>query len=279
METQRSVLGPQSSVLGPQSSGLRPQVIILTGPNMAGKTTYGRMALLICLMAQCGSYVPAERARLGLADRLFLRSGANDDISLGQSTFMVEMTETAAILRNATPKSVAFFDEVGRGTSTYDGMALARAIVEYLAASPGHGCRALFSTHYHELADIEAACPAVQNYRMDVLEAADHVSFTYRVVRGSTDRSYGVHVARLAGLPPSVVGRAEAVLGHLEAQARGARHKVEKGPAASPLMPHASVARLADLNVDSMTPLEALNTLARLRAEAHEEIEIEEKRP
>src|SRR5205085_6159255 len=139
------------------------------------------------------SYVPAERARLGLVDRIFLRSGAGDDIAGGQSTFMVEMTETAAILRNASPRSLAFFDEVGRGTSTYDGMAIARAIVEHLA-EPAHGCRTIFSTHYHELAAIEAERPGVCNYRMEVRETANQVSFTYRPLPGSADRSYGVHV-------------------------------------------------------------------------------------
>src|SRR5207248_1381791 len=146
--------------------------VLLTGPNMAGKTTYGRMTLLVTLMGQCGSFVPAQRARLGLVDRVFLRSGAGDDIAGGRSTFMVEMTETAAILRGATTRSLVFFDEVGRGTSTYDGMAIARAIVEHLA-QPDCACRTIFSTHYHELASMEAERPVVRNYHTEVRETAD----------------------------------------------------------------------------------------------------------
>jgi DNA mismatch repair protein MutS len=245
-----------------------PQVALLTGPNMAGKTTYGRMVLLVALLAQIGSFVPAERARLGIVDRLFLRSGASDDIAGGASTFMVEMTEAAAILRGASGRSLAFFDEVGRGTSTYDGMAIARAIVEYLGSHPDHGCRAIFSTHYHELAAVADEHPRVQNFRMDVVESANQVTFTYRVVPGSADRSYGVHVARLAGLPPSVVARAEAVLADLEAggpprpPAPGARTG-SADPAA-----RAILEQLAGAEVDAITPIEALNLLARLRAGA-----------
>jgi DNA mismatch repair protein MutS len=240
-------------------------VILLTGPNMAGKTTYGRMVLLVSLLAQCGSFVPAQRARLGLVDRIFLRSGAADDIAGGRSTFMVEMTETAAILRNVTPRSLSFFDEVGRGTSTYDGMAIARAIVEYLA-SPGHRCRTIFSTHYHELAEIEAAEAAVRNWRMEVWEAADQVAFTYRVAPGSADRSYGVHVARLAGLPASVVARAADVLELLEREAspmlpRDSSRRVDLG------MEHV-LGDLADVTPEDLTPIEALNILARLQGDA-----------
>jgi DNA mismatch repair protein MutS len=257
-----------------------PQVIVLTGPNMAGKTTYGRMTLLVALMGQCGSFVPAERARLGLVDRVFLRSGAGDDIAGGQSTFMVEMTETAAILRNASGRSLAFFDEVGRGTSTYDGMSIAHAIVEYLAR-PAHGCRAIFSTHYHELAALEAEEPAVRNFRMDVQETASQVAFTYRVVPGSADRSYGVHVARLAGLPAGVVERAAAVLASLEAgSARNgaAREALGPGEAESPYgsPPHNAVgaadiiAELAEIDINSTTPLQALAALERLQRRARE---------
>jgi DNA mismatch repair protein MutS len=234
---------------------------------MAGKTTYGRMALLLTLLGQCGSFVPAERARLGIVDRVFLRSGAGDDIAGGQSTFMVEMTETAAILRSATSRSLAFFDEVGRGTSTYDGMALARAIVEYLAR-PGQGCRTIFSTHYHELAAIEGERPTVRNLQMEVRETAEQVAFTYRVIEGAADRSYGVHVARLAGLPPSVVGRAAQVLAELEA--RGGKATAAGGvrePAVVPLLPDL-ILKLADLDVDRMTPVEALACLDEVRRDA-----------
>jgi DNA mismatch repair protein MutS len=265
-----------------------PSIVVLTGPNMAGKTTYGRMVLLVALMGQCGSFVPAERARLGLVDRVFLRSGAGDDIAGGQSTFMVEMTETAAILRSATRRSLAFFDEVGRGTSTYDGMSIAHAIVEYLA-SPRRGCRAIFSTHYHELAAIEQHHPTVRNYRMDVQEMPGRIAFTYRVVPGSADRSYGVHVAQLAGLPASVIERATAVLQSLEAQ-RGGREGpplplgegggegVPSGsssaldsPQSAVGSPHSALLEeLADVDVERTTPLEALALLEQLQTQARQ---------
>jgi DNA mismatch repair protein MutS len=260
--------------------------MLLTGPNMAGKTTYGRMVLQVALMAQCGSFVPAERARLGLVDRIFLRSGAADDIAGGRSTFMVEMTETAAILRSVTLRSLAFFDEIGRGTSTFDGMAIARAVVECLAG-PDRGCRTIFSTHYHELAAIEEDFPAVRNFRMDVREAADQVCFTYHVVPGSADRSYGVHVARLAGLPAMVIARASEVLASLEVGGAGnprsdcapdnstSPHAGEgrggglRPKVAGAVPPHAPVVHaLVTLDPERMTPLDALNTLAELQAEA-----------
>jgi DNA mismatch repair protein MutS len=242
-----------------------PRIMLLTGPNMAGKTTYGRMALLATVMGQCGSFVPAERARIGLVDRVFLRSGAGDDIAGGQSTFMVEMTETAAILRNATPRSLAFFDEVGRGTSTYDGMAIARAIVEYLASSD-HGCRTIFSTHYHELAAIEDEMPGVQNYQMEVREEASRVWFTYRIARGSADRSYGVHVAELAGLPPALVARAHSVLHELEST-RPSPTRATESDTPDPL-PEV-LFELAAVDVNGTTPLDALRILHDLRARAN----------
>lgn len=256
-----------------------PSVIVLTGPNMAGKTTYGRMVLLVSLLAQVGCFVPAEHARLGLVDRLFLRSGASDDIAGGQSTFMVEMVEAAAILRGATSRSLAFFDEVGRGTSTYDGMAIARAIVEFLATSPEHGCRAVFSTHYHELADLEKAHANVHNFCMEVHEAADQVTFTYRVVPGSADRSYGVHVARLAGLPPSVVGRAEEVLAELERGPAGRETGPAPGTYGQQRRPPQVVYDLASADVDRMSPIEALNLLARLRAAAQSVLQTPNSAP
>jgi DNA mismatch repair protein MutS len=259
--TDTSVAPAQLMELGRPS-----HVMVLTGPNMAGKTTFGRMVLLVCLLGQCGSYVPAERARLGLVDRVYLRSGAGDDITGGQSTFMVEMTETAAILRGATERSLAFFDEVGRGTSTYDGMAIARAIVEYLT-EPDHACRIIFSTHYHELAAIEAERPGVCNYRMDVHETANQVFFTYRVVPGSADRSYGVHVARLAGLPGPVIARATEVLAALEA---GGARESEGGSTIVPRSPAipGPLTELAGVDVDYLTPVQALSELERLRAAA-----------
>jgi DNA mismatch repair protein MutS len=249
-----------------------PSVVLLTGPNMAGKTTYGRMSLLIALMGQCGSFVPADRARLGLVDRIFLRSGAGDDIAGGRSTFMVEMTETAAILRGATGRSLIFFDEVGRGTSTYDGMAIARAIVEYLA-HPDRACRTIFSTHYHELAAMESDEAIVRNYHTEVREAADQVAFTYRVVPGSADRSYGVHVARLAGLPASVIARAAEELRRLE-QGRPER-AAPTGPTESPAALPPVLHDLVAIDVDRLTPIEALTLLATLRDAARRLLDSE----
>jgi DNA mismatch repair protein MutS len=242
---------------------------------MAGKTTYGRMVLLVALLGQCGSFVPADRARLGLVDRIFLRSGAGDDIAGGQSTFMVEMTETAAILRNATARSLAFFDEVGRGTSTYDGMAIARAIVERLA-SPERGCRTVFSTHYHELAAIADQLPSVRNFHMDVQESEQQVWFTYRVAPGSADRSYGVHVARLAGLPSAVVARADEVLRELEnAQPARRGRQSPARPKAAQRLP-AVVYDLADVDVERTTPMDALRAIELLQAEAKKLLEAGE---
>ncbi len=199
------------------------QIIVLTGPNMAGKSTYLRSVALIVLLAQVGSFVPAARARIGLVDRIFTRVGAQDDLAAGQSTFMVEMVETASILRHATERSLVVLDEIGRGTSTYDGVAIAQAVVEYLHGATGSrwaeaGPRTLFATHYHELADLAQRLPRVRNYRMDVLEEGGQVVFLHRVVPGSADRSYGIHVAKLAGVPRDVTRRAEEVLAGLEAQ-------------------------------------------------------------
>src|SRR6185437_5078643 len=192
------------------------QVVILTGPNMAGKSTYLRQVALIVLLAQIGSFVPAESARIGLVDRIFTRLGAQDDISSRQSTFMVEMVETAAILHHAMSRSLVVLDEIGRGTSTYDGLAIARAVVEQLHNSSRLGCRTLFATHYHELTELEKILPRVRNCRVDVLEEGDSVVFLHRVVRGGADRSYGIHVAQLAGMPRSVVRRAREILQDLE---------------------------------------------------------------
>lgn len=253
-------LGPGDPKAGP--SGAAPSLVLLTGPNMAGKTTFGRMVLLTTLMGQCGSYVPADRATLGLVDRICLRSGAGDNIAAGASTFMAEMTEAAAILRTVTRHSLVFFDEVGRGTSTYDGMAIARAIVEHLA-TPARACRTIFSTHYHELASIQERFPLVRNFRMEVREDAGGVTFTYRVVPGSADRSYGVHVAQLAGLPAAVIRRAAELLVELETGGNGPVRANPVGERNAELL--SLVARIADLEVERMTPLDALALLDQLR--------------
>ncbi|TMF18421.1 MAG: DNA mismatch repair protein MutS [Chloroflexi bacterium] len=194
------------------------QIVVLTGPNMAGKSTYLRQAAMIVLLAQCGSFVPAERAVIGLADRVFTRVGAHDDITAGMSTFMVEMTETAYILNHATRSSLVIFDEVGRGTSTYDGVSIAQAVVEHLHDAPKLGCRTLFATHYHELTALAERLPRVRNQRVEVLEEGDTVRFLHRVVPGGADRSYGIHVAAVAGLPSGVIARARDVLADLERQ-------------------------------------------------------------
>ncbi|MCX7846519.1 MAG: DNA mismatch repair protein MutS [bacterium] len=192
------------------------QIMILTGPNMSGKSTYIRQNALLVLMAQMGSFIPATAAEIGIVDRIFTRVGASDELSRGQSTFMVEMTETANILNNATPRSLIILDEIGRGTSTYDGLAIAWSVVEYLHNCPTVKAKTLFATHYHELIQLEHQLPGVVNYNVAVREHEDSVIFMHQIVRGGTDRSYGIHVARLAGLPAPVIARAKTILQHLE---------------------------------------------------------------
>jgi DNA mismatch repair protein MutS len=239
------------------------RAVVLTGPNMAGKSTYVRQTALLAVLAHVGSFVPAESARVGVVDRVFARVGAADDISRGRSTFMVEMMETANILHHATRRSLVVLDEVGRGTSTYDGVALAWAITEHLATRTR--CRTLFATHYHELTELPASSPeletAVRNCRVAVREWGDRVVFLRRIEEGGTDRSYGVHVARLAGLPPSVVERARRVLAEFE----GAPPVVAKGQRQLPLFAapeNPLVAELRAVDVDRLTPLAALTLLA-----------------
>ncbi len=183
-------------------------IIILTGPNMSGKSTFLRQVAHIVLMAQIGSYVPAGSAHIGLVDRIFTRIGASDDIARGQSTFMVEMVETANILHHATSRSLLILDEIGRGTSTYDGLAIAWAVVEYIHNHPGLRAKTLFATHYHELTDLAERLPHVANFNVAVAEQGDTVVFLHKIAPGAADRSYGVHVAQLAGLPRPVVARA-----------------------------------------------------------------------
>ncbi|HVX30055.1 MAG TPA: DNA mismatch repair protein MutS, partial [Nitrolancea sp.] len=255
------------------------QIVILTGPNMAGKSTYLRQVALIVLLAQIGSYVPAERARVGLVDRIFTRLGAQDDISSGQSTFMVEMVETASILHHATSRSLVVLDEIGRGTSTYDGLAIARAVIEQLHNSSRLGCRTLFATHYHELTELENVLPRVRNHRVDVLEEGDSVVFLHRVVRGGADRSYGIHVAQLAGMPRSVVRRAREILLDLEDGAPGQQERKRRrkaiGEVQEPAMqltffgaPDPVVEHLKQLDIEALSPLEALTTLFELQRQA-----------
>ena len=260
--------GLPAGVFVPNDLELDPdgdQIVILTGPNMAGKSTYLRQAAVIVLLAQCGSFVPAESAVVGLADRIFTRVGAHDDITSGMSTFMVEMTETANILNHASRSSLVILDEVGRGTSTYDGVSIAQAVVEYLHDSPKLGCRTLFATHYHELTALAERLPRVTNQRVEVLEDGETVRFLHRVVPGGADRSYGIHVAALAGLPSGVIARARQVLGELERQRPLEPPELQLGLPIE-LAPDPLRKELEDIEPDSLSPLEALQKLYELRA-------------
>ncbi|MBI3980243.1 MAG: DNA mismatch repair protein MutS [Chloroflexi bacterium] len=248
------------------------QIVVLTGPNMGGKSTLLRQVGLIVLLAQIGSFVPAAEAEIGLVDRIFTRIGAQDDLAAGQSTFLVEMSETALTLSASTSRSLVILDEVGRGTSTYDGLAVARAVVEYLHENPRARPKTLFATHFHELADLEASLPRVRNYRTDVLEEGRQVVFLYRIVSGAADRSYGIHCARLAGLPREVVARAEEILRELEQKSAG-RPASSGQPLQMSFLPAAVevdplAAALAALDIDALSPREALLKLYELRDRA-----------
>lgn len=250
---------------------------IITGPNMAGKSTYMRQTALICLMAQVGSFVPAKQASVGVCDAIFTRVGASDDLSQGQSTFMVEMTEVAEILHHATAKSLVVLDEIGRGTSTFDGMSIAQAVVEHMASpDSGPGCKTMFATHYHELTDLENAIDGVKNYNIAVKKRGDDITFLRRIVRGPADDSYGIQVAKLAGLPDEVTERAKQVLRVLEASANktnpvtqldfetfGSLQKVDA--------PAELVEKLRQVDPETLTPIEALNLVFELKRELAKE--------
>jgi len=240
------------------------QIVVLTGPNMAGKSTYLRQVALIVLLAQCGSLVPATAASVGVADRIFTRVGAHDDLSAGMSTFMVEMTETANILNHATRASLVVLDEVGRGTSTYDGVSIAQAVVEHLHESQRLGCRTLFATHYHELTALADQLPRVRNERVEVVEEGGTIQFQHQVVPGGADRSYGIHVAALAGLPAQLIARARQILGELERQRPLEPVELQLGlPLAATEDPIRE--ELGAIDVDRLSPLEALQKLYELR--------------
>jgi len=262
-------------------NGTSSQLVILTGPNMGGKSTYLRQTALLCLMSQAGSFVPAREAKIPIVDRIFARVGASDNIARGQSTFMVEMQETANILHQATERSLVVLDEIGRGTSTFDGLSIAWAVAEHLATNPRVRPKTLFATHYHELTDLADATPGVVNFHVAVREWKDDIVFLRKIVAGRSDRSYGIQVARLAGLPGAVITRAREILQALERDelARGGRPSVT-GTAMDPqrqlgLFQQAAAAeqndrvraRLADVDVDRLTPLEALTLLAELKKE------------
>jgi len=246
------------------------QVSIITGPNMAGKSTYMRQVALIVLMAQMGSFVPARSARIGIVDRVFTRIGASDDLASGQSTFMVEMAEVASILKYATSKSLLILDEIGRGTSTYDGMAIARAVLEYAASPKQLGAKTLFATHYHELSCIENELPNVKNYNIAVKKRGDKMIFLRKIVPGATDDSFGVEVAKLAGLPSSVINRARQILSELESQ-DGRTPVQTTAPEADDqismldLTSQQVCQALSSLSVETLTPIEAMNELYKLK--------------
>jgi DNA mismatch repair protein MutS len=249
------------------------QIIILTGPNMSGKSTYLRQTALIVLMAQIGAFVPADSARIGVVDRIFTRIGAQDEIAAGQSTFMVEMVETANILNHATPRSLLILDEIGRGTSTYDGISIAWAVVEYLHSHPRCKAKTLFATHYHELIQMADLLPHVRNFNVAVSEVGDQVVFQHRIVAGGADRSYGIHVGQLAGLPRAVIRRAQEMLEKLETNGnRAPARPLRPAPAAQQLplfnLTDPLVEELRSLDVTSMTPLEAINKLFELQKKA-----------
>lgn len=247
------------------------QLIVLTGPNMSGKSTYLRQVALIVLLAQTGSYVPADAAKIGIVDRIFTRIGARDDLAAGQSTFMVEMVETANILNNATSRSLLILDEIGRGTSTYDGLSIARAVAEYIHNYKGLGARTVFATHYHEMVALASSLPRVKNFNVAVIEEAGRVIFLHKIVPGGVDKSYGIHVAQLAGLPKPVLQRAREVLDELETNARGDGSKPAKkakAPAVQDTLFNQKTElekALAELDINSLTPLEALNKLYELK--------------
>jgi DNA mismatch repair protein MutS len=251
------------------------RVAIITGPNMAGKSTYMRQTALITLMAQIGSFVPAKSATIGITDRIFTRIGASDDLAGGQSTFMVEMNEVALILRNATNKSLIVLDEIGRGTSTYDGMAIARAVLEHCADASGNGlgAKTMFATHYHELAAMERELDGVKNFQISVRKRGEEIVFLRRIIPGGADRSYGVEVAKLAGLPERVIRRARTLLKELEArpdmlqtvlipdEEENAQLTLEQANR------DAVLEKLRETDLNTLSPIEAMNLLFKLKQE------------
>lgn len=258
------------------SASLSPKehLLIITGPNMAGKSTYMRQIALIQLMAQIGSFVPAAAATLSIVDRIFTRVGASDDLSSGKSTFMVEMAETANILRNATPDSLVILDEIGRGTSTYDGLSIAWAVVEYLANRQLSGAKTLFATHYHELTELEGKIDGVVNYCISVAERGEDIIFLRKIVRGGADKSYGIQVARLAGVPYVVVQRAREILAELSAADIAAQREIKpqnlafRVPAGTQLNLFSEedyLTEIRELELDEMTPKAAWEFLSRLQ--------------
>ena len=249
------------------------RMLVITGPNMAGKSTYMRQVALICLMSQIGCYVPAKSAKLSVVDRIFTRIGASDDLSSGQSTFMVEMNEVAHILKNATKQSLLILDEIGRGTSTYDGMSIARAVIEYITDRRKLGAKTLFATHYHELTELESLLDGVVNYNIAVKKRGDDITFLRKIIRGGADESYGIEVAKLAGIPESVVSRAKKILAELDQGGPVAKTKSAPEPTEDlGQISFTSSARdelaaaIEQIDLNTLTPIEALNKLYELKA-------------
>ena len=265
----------------------KQRISIITGPNMAGKSTYMRQVALIVLMAQLGSYVPASKANIGLVDRIFTRVGASDDLASGQSTFMVEMTEVANILRNATSKSLLVLDEIGRGTSTFDGLSIAWAVVEYISDAKLLGAKTLFATHYHELTELEGKINNVNNYCIAVKEKGDDIVFLRKIVKGGADKSYGIQVAKLAGVPDIVINRAKEIVEELadeditsRVSEIASREAEAKKKTKSKKYDEVDIAQfslfdtvkdddvleeLKAIDVGNLTPIDALNTIYRLQ--------------
>ena len=249
---------------------------IITGPNMAGKSTYMRQVALVTLMAQIGSFVPASYAKIGVVDKIFTRVGASDDLSMGQSTFMVEMIEVANILKDATNNSLVILDEIGRGTSTYDGLSIAWAVAEYIANKEKCGAKTLFATHYHELTDLENKIEGVKNYSIAVKEKGEDIIFLRKIVEGGTDESYGIHVAKLAGVPQDVVKSANEILKGLERKSvliNKGKPKEDKKQVSGQLDMYnyklADIAHELDkINVNELTPIDAMNILVKLKEAA-----------
>ncbi len=250
------------------------QIMLITGPNMAGKSTYMKQVALIVLLAQIGSYVPADRAELSIIDRIFTRIGAHEELSSGKSTFMVEMVETSVILNNATPNSLLLLDEIGRGTSTYDGLSIAESVVEYIHNNPKKAAFTLFATHYHEMVSMSERLPRLKNFNIAVAEENDESVLLQKIIKGGTDKSYGIHVAKLAGLPRSVTARANEILEDLEQQPKTKKAKKTVMQAQLPLFaePSPTLKKITEMDLDDMTPRQALNTLYELKKESKEEL-------
>ena len=249
------------------------RVAIITGPNMAGKSTYMRQVALIVLMAQMGSFVPCESAEIGIVDAIYTRVGASDDLAAGQSTFMVEMSEVANIVKNATAKSLLVFDEIGRGTSTFDGMSIARAVLEYVVNKKHLGAKTLFATHYHELTVLESLMEGVKNYNIAVKKRGDDITFLRKIVKGGADESYGIEVAKLAGIPETIIRRAKEILKELtlnepgELNSSSSKAKETDNQQLTLLNPVNDVIteKLNKVDINTLTPIEAINLIYELK--------------